>query len=120
MAPSAHIAGIGIASTSRNETLEDLVVGAGTKALLDAGITYSSIDQSIACFLDERERIPRRCFNIFGMEGAPTCEVDNATGLSTAVQYVRSGQSNCVLVIGLDRVCIPGNMFARTDLILGK
>lgn len=105
MPPSpAHIAGVGVTSLSRNETLEDLAISAGTKALLDAGITYSSVDQSIACFLDERERIPQKCFNVFGMEGAAVCEVDNSAGFFTAVQSVRAGQNNCVLVAGLDRV----------------
>lgn len=105
MAPSvAHIAGVGTASISRNKTLEDLAIAAGTKALLDAGVTYSSVDQSIACFLDERDRIPRKGFNVLGMEGGPVSEVDNAAGLSTAVQHIRSGQSNCLLVIGLDKV----------------
>lgn len=104
MPTSAHIAGIGSASISRNETLEDLAIAAGTKALLDAGLTYSSVDNSIACFLHDRDRIRRSSFAAFGKEGAPASEIDNTTGLFTAVQYVRSGQSNCVLVVGLDTV----------------
>lgn len=104
MSPAAHIAGIGIAHISRSETLDDLAIAAGTKALLDAGVTYSSVDQSIACFLEDRYRIDRRCLSVFGMEGAPVCDVNNTAGLFTAVQYVRSGQSNCVLVVGIDQV----------------
>lgn len=109
---AAHIAGVGACSLYGTETFEDLAVSAGTKALLDAGITFTSVDQSIACFLDERERIPRRCFDAFGMEGAAVCEVDNSSGFVTAVQSIRSGQSNCVLVIGLHRA---GDQF-RTEL----
>ena len=104
MPSSAHIAGIGVSSNSGTENFEALAVTAGTKALLDAGITYSSVDQSIACFLKERQRIPRECFNVLGMEGAPISEVDNSAGVFTAVQYIRSGQSDCVLIVGLDRV----------------
>lgn len=112
MAPPAHIAGVGIASATRNDTLEDLAVAAGTKALLDAGVTYSSVDQSIACFLNERDRIRRTCLRVFGMEGAPACEVENSVGLFTATQYIRSGQSDCVLVVGLDNVSIGLYLYA--------
>lgn len=116
MAPSAHIAGVGLASITRNETFEDVAVAAGTKAMLDAGVTYSSVDQGIACFLNEGARIQRRCLQVFGMEGAPTCEVENSIGLFTAVQYIRSGQSNCILVIGLDNV--SGLLNALIDTVL--
>ncbi|SMY24532.1 unnamed protein product [Zymoseptoria tritici ST99CH_1A5] len=40
---------------------------------------------------------------MFGTEGAPVSEVDNPSGLCTAVQSIRGGQANCVLVIGLDK-----------------
>ena len=102
--PPAHIAGIGISTRVPDATLNDLAISAGTKALLDAGVTYSDVDQSIACFLDNDVRIPRQCFSIFGMQGAPVTEVDNHSGFSSAVQNIRSGQSNCVLVVGVDRV----------------
>lgn len=104
MPPKAHIAGVGVSTVSKSETLEDLAISAGTKALLDAGITYSDVDQSIACFLDDRDRIPRQTLEPFGREGAPVCEADNAAGIFMAVQSIRSGLCNCVLVLGLDRV----------------
>lgn len=104
MPPAAHIAGVGVSTTSKSETLEDLSISAGTKALLDAGITYSNVDQSISCFLDDRDRIPRNSLEPFGREGAPVCQVDNSAGILTAAQSIRSGQCNCLLVIGLDRV----------------
>ncbi|SMR54111.1 unnamed protein product [Zymoseptoria tritici ST99CH_3D1] len=40
---------------------------------------------------------------MFGTEGAPVSEVDNPSGLCTAVQSIRGGQANCVLVIGLTK-----------------
>lgn len=114
MPSAAHVAGVGNAFISGKENIEHLAVAAGTKALLDAGITYGDVDQSIACFLDLRDRIPRRAFDVFGMEGAAVCEVDNAGGLFFAVQCVLSGQANCILAITLDRVrvddgCSPGD-----------
>ena len=100
----AHIAGVGVAEAADASLLEP-AIAAGTRALLDAGVTYSDLEQSIACFQDEL-RIPRQCFDAFGMEGAPCHEMSNSSGLFTAVQCVRSRQSDCVLVIGLDTVSI--------------
>ena len=95
-----HIAGVGL-STDANATHHDLAVAAATKALLDAGATYSDVDTSIACFLDNL-RVPRSCFDMFGMQGAAVSEIDNRSGLLAAVQSVRSRQSNCALVVGFD------------------
>lgn len=116
----AHIAGIGI-SERTDATLHELAVSAGTKALLDAGVTYRDVDQSVAAFLDEQLRIPRSCFNTFGIEGAPICAVDSHSALFTAVQFIRSRQTNCALVIGIDTVrtteCAPTGF--KADLYLG-
>ncbi|EME41479.1 hypothetical protein DOTSEDRAFT_73780 [Dothistroma septosporum NZE10] len=97
----AHIAGVGL-STGGNACHHDLAVSAGTKALLDAGATYSDVNTSIACFLDNL-RVPRSCFDLFGMNGTAVSEVDNRSGLLAAVQSIRSGQSNCVLAVGFDQ-----------------
>lgn len=104
--PAAHIAGIGTSIETPVTAVNDLAISAGTKALLDAGVTYSSVDQSVACFLDNQLHIPRSCFNTFGMTGTPVAEIDNVSGLNTAVNFIRSGQCNCVLAIGIDRVRI--------------
>ena len=98
----AHIAGIGISEAS-NGKLNESAVSAGTKALLDAGVTYDDVDLSLAGILDDQVRTPRSCFTTFGTGGAPICEVDNHCALSTAVQCIKSRQTNCALVIGLDR-----------------
>ena len=99
----AHIAGIGI-SEALDGRLDEYAVSATTKALLDAGVTYDDVDLSLAGILDDQLRIPRSCFTTFGTGGAPICEMDNHCALSTAVQCIRSRQTNCALVIGLDRV----------------
>lgn len=92
-----HIAGVGI---SIDKTIsENLSVAAGTKALLDAGLTYSDIDLSVTC-----PQIPRSCLRAFGRQGGSTIEVDNDSALVAAVQYIRSGTSQCALVLGFDQV----------------
>lgn len=98
----AHIAGVAVAQAEDDALLEP-AIAAGTRALLDAGVTYSDIDQNVACFQDGLQ-IPRECFDVFGMEGAPCHEISNSSGLFTAVQYIQARQADCVLVIGLDTV----------------
>lgn len=100
----AHIAGIGISEAKDDTNLDGLAVSAGTKALLDAGITYRDVDQSIAGFLDEHLRVTRSCFDVYGQEGAPICEVDNRSALYTAVQCIMSRQRDCALIVGIDTV----------------
>ncbi|EME78190.1 uncharacterized protein MYCFIDRAFT_89322 [Pseudocercospora fijiensis CIRAD86] len=100
-----HIAGVGVSEIierTTDEAIGKCAISAGTKALLDAGITYSDVDQSIACFLDD-VRIERRTFDTFGLQGAPVFEVANHTGLFSSTQAVASRQSNCTLTIGFDR-----------------
>ncbi|KAF2215748.1 hypothetical protein CERZMDRAFT_116541 [Cercospora zeae-maydis SCOH1-5] len=95
-----HIAGVAVAG-GEDGNLREAAIAAGTRAMLDAGVTYTDVDQSIVAFEDEL-RIPRRTLDTFGMEGAPVCEINNGSALFTAAQSVRSGQSNCTLVLGLD------------------
>lgn len=102
-ASSAHIAGVGV-SHGGVSIDESTAISAAVKALLDAGVTYGEVQHSVACFLDDQLRIPPRCFDTLGMKGAAVSVVDNDSGLFTAVQYIKSGQANCVLVLGIDRV----------------
>jgi len=100
---SVHIAGVGI-SEGTDASSDELAVSAGIKALLDAGITYADVDASVAGFTDKQFRIKTSCFDAFGVQGAPACEVDGFDGLSTATQRIKSRQANCVLIIGNDEV----------------
>jgi 3-oxoacyl-[acyl-carrier-protein] synthase III len=120
MPPSAaHLAGVGI-SSGNDTDLDKLATSAGTKALLDAGITYSDVDHGVACFLDEQTRISRSVFSTYGTEGAPVSEVDNHSGLFAAVQSVRGGQSNCVLIIAIDRVSKSASVPVLQKLIFRR
>lgn len=103
---AAHIAGVGISlsETESNASIESLAVSAGTKALLDAGITYAKIDLSIATFCEPELRIPKSCFRTFGNQKAAVTEVENHAALFTAASCVRSQQAECVLLVGIDLV----------------
>ena len=103
----AYIAGIGVSHAENNASnsfLHDLIISAGTKALLDAGVTYGDVQQSIACYLDQHLRVPKTSFDTYGKTGTPVCEAEAFSGLYTAAQFVKSGHASCVLMIGLDKV----------------
>jgi 3-oxoacyl-[acyl-carrier-protein] synthase III len=103
-ATQVHIAGVGI-STSPPQDLNNSAIDAGTKALLDAGITYGKVQLSVACSLgDTQTRIPQACFKAFGRQKAPTGSMDSASALYMAAQCVRNGQIDCAMLIGLDTV----------------
>ena len=103
-----YIAGVGISplsDSSSDAAIHDLVISAGTKALLDAGLTYSDVKQTIACFLGEDPlRVRKNTFDTFGRTGAPICEVDCYSGLYAASQFVRSGHAECTMMVGFDKV----------------
>lgn len=104
-APAAFIAGVGTSRLeSSNADLDDLAISAGTKALLDAGVTYTDVDQSIACVLEDGIKVRKPLFDMFGITGAAVSEVNSSSGLFTAIQNVRTGQADVVLIIGFDKV----------------
>lgn len=105
-ASAVHIAGVGISLSTKSD-LDNLAVSAGTKALLDAGITYGKVELGVACFLNEPDiHIPRSCFKAFGRQKACVSEIDGHSALFTAVQCVRSAQTDCALLVGVDSVRI--------------
>lgn len=108
MSNSVYIAGVGIThpknGSQSTSSLNDTILSAGTKALLDAGVTYNDVKASIACFLDRNLTIGRNSFETFGRTGTPVYKVDNYSGLHVASQFVRSGTADCVMVIGFDQV----------------
>lgn len=102
-----YIAGVGISHSAQSVSksgLRDLSISAGTKALLDAGVTYGDVNESIACFLGDDLKVDKAAFNSFGKTGAAVCEIDCYSSLFAATQFVKSGHSHCAMMIGLDRV----------------
>jgi 3-oxoacyl-[acyl-carrier-protein] synthase III len=103
--PAVYIAGVGVAILNNGSSTNDQIISAVTKALLDAGVTYSDVDSSIAGFVAEGElKVPKSSLDTFGKTGAPVSEVECYAALHTASQFLKSGHSNCVLMVGFDRV----------------
>jgi predicted nucleic acid-binding Zn finger protein len=102
-ASGAHIAGIGISSATSRSEVDKIAVSAITKALLDAGITFAKVEQCVASSLEESQlRIKRSVFQAFGRPKAPICDADNHSALFTTVGCVKSGQTDCALVVAFD------------------
>ena len=105
--PPVYIAGVGISHLKgrvSDSNIEDLAISAGTKALLDAGVTYGEVKNSIACFLGDDLKVSKRVFTSFGKTGTPITKVECHSGLFVGSQAIRSGNSDCVLVVGFDQV----------------
>lgn len=103
-ASQVHVAGVGISFSSRQD-LTNGATEAGARALLDAGITYAKVQLSVAGSLDEvQARIPRECFKAFGRQKAPICSMDSHSALHVLAQCVRTGQTDCAMLVGLDKV----------------
>lgn len=100
-----HIAGVGISKASTSTAFNELAVSAATKALLDAGIRFSDVEQCFVCFLNHELRISPSILRAFGSNTTPIVEVDNSSGLYVAAQSVRSRSSQCSIVLGMDAVC---------------
>ncbi|KAL7942661.1 hypothetical protein V8C42DRAFT_354766 [Trichoderma barbatum] len=121
--PSSFVVGVGMtpflspkksASQATNPQSDylDLAVEAGVKALLDAGLTYDKVDQGIGCYVFGDSTCAQRVFYSLGMTGIPILNVHNycssgSTGLWLANQAIRSGDADCVMVVGFDKM-YPG------------
>jgi sterol carrier protein 2 len=123
MSSATYIAGVGMTpfnspkksaslATNPDSDYLDLAVEAGVKALLDAGLTYDSVDQGVGSYVFGDSTCAQRVFYALGMTGVPIINVNNycsagSTGLWLANQAIRSGQADCVLCIGFDKM-YPG------------
>lgn len=105
--PPVYIAGVGISHLKgrvSDSNVEELAVSAATKALLDAGVTYGEVNNSIACFLGDDLKASKKVFQSWGTTGTPITKVECHSGVYIGSQAIRSGNSNCVLVVGFDQV----------------
>lgn len=104
----AYIAGIGSTPWSWPRThlgpvktraaAVQLSLSAGTKALLDAGVSYDDVDHA---FVDEgATEIPYT----FGKTGIPIQRAGTESGVYAAARLIGTGSAHCVLLIGVDQV----------------
>jgi sterol carrier protein 2 len=86
----------------------------GVKAMLDAHINYDDVDQGVACFCYGDSTSGQRVFYQFGMTGIPIYNVNNncstgSTGLYMGRNMIAHGATDCVLVVGFEKM-FPGSL----------
>ncbi|KAH6668277.1 nonspecific lipid-transfer protein, mitochondrial precursor [Halenospora varia] len=87
---------------------------AGIKALLDAHIDYDCIEHGVACYVYGDSTSGQRVFYQFGLTEIPIYNVNNncstgSTGLFMGRNIISSGQADCVMVVGFEKMN-PGSL----------
>jgi sterol carrier protein 2 len=109
---ACYVLGVGMTKFIKPRGLVDyteLGYEAGIKALLDAQITYDSVDQAVACFCYGDSTSGQRVFYQFGMTQIPVYNVNNncstgSTGLVMGRNMVAYGQADVVMVVGFEKM----------------
>ncbi|PGH03188.1 sterol carrier protein 2 [Blastomyces parvus] len=107
-----YVLGVGMSpflKPNPNRDYPQMGLEAGTKALLDAGITYDEVEQGFACYAYGDSTSGQRVFYQFGMTGIPIINVNNAcatgsSGLYLARQSLSLGGADVALVIGFEKM----------------
>jgi acetyl-CoA acetyltransferase len=98
----------------RKWSYPDMVKEAGTKALLDAGIDYSLIEQAYVGYVYGDSTSGQRAVYELGLTGIPVVNVNNncstgSTALYLARQAVQGGTAKCVIAVGFEQMN-PGSL----------
>ena len=87
----------------------DMAEEAGKKALADAGVAYTEIEQAVAGYCYGDSTCGERAVYTLGLTGIPIYNVNNncstgSTALFMAKQFVQGGLADCVLAIGFEKM----------------
>jgi acetyl-CoA acyltransferase len=121
MANKVYVVGVGMTKFEKPGSREgwdypQMAKQAGTKALRDAGIGYESIQQAYVGFVYGESTSGQRAVYELGLTGIPIVNVNNncstgSTALFLAAQAVKSGQADCALALGFEKMQ-PGSLGA--------
>lgn len=86
----------------------------GTKALEDAGISYSEVEQGFVGYCSGDSTSGQRALYELGLTGIPIVNVNNncstgSTALYLAAQAIRGGLADCVMALGFEKMQ-PGSL----------
>ncbi|GAA6222502.1 non-specific lipid-transfer protein [Lates japonicus] len=93
-----------------NSDYPDMAKEAGQKALADAGIPYSAIEQACVGYVYGDSTCGQRAiYHSLGLTGIPIINVNNncstgSTALFMARQLVQGGLADCVLALGFEKM----------------
>ena len=94
---------------SRDWDYPDMAKEAGTKALEDAGIEYSQIEQGCVGYCYGDSTAGERAIYTLGHTGIPIYNVNNncstgSTALFMAKQFIEGGLAECTLALGFEKM----------------
>ena len=109
----AYVIGVGMTKFEKPQTKDwdypDMARESGTKALEDAGIDYTEIEQAVVGYVYGESTSGNRAVYELGLTGIPVTNVNNncstgSTALFMARQLVRGGIADCVLALGFEKM----------------
>ena len=113
MGNKVYVVGVGMTKFEKPGSKEwdypDMAQEAGTKALEDAGIPYSEIQQAVVGYCYGDSTAGQRAVYTLGLTGIPIYNVNNncatgSTALFMAKQFVEAGINDCVLALGFEKM----------------
>ncbi|KAH0618611.1 hypothetical protein JD844_017982 [Phrynosoma platyrhinos] len=96
--------------TRDNFDYPDMAKEAGQKALADAGIPYSAVEQACVGYVNGDSTCGQRAiYHSLGLTGIPIINVNNncstgSTALFMARQIIQGGLADCVLALGFEQM----------------
>ncbi|KAJ5814241.1 acetyl-CoA acyltransferase [Penicillium pulvis] len=118
----AYVLGVGLTKFIKprgEREYPEMGYEAGVKAMLDAQINYDDVEHGVACFAYGDSTSGQRVFYQFGMSTIPIVNTSNACatgsiGLYLARTLIKSGNADCVLVVGFEKMK-PGSLKSVWD-----
>ncbi|MGH0029802.1 MAG: lipid-transfer protein [Myxococcota bacterium] len=113
MGNKVYVVGVGMTKFEkpggRDWDYPDMAEEAGKKALADAGIDYSEIEQAVAGYCYGDSTCGERAVYTLGLTGIPIYNVNNncstgSTALFMAKQFIEGGLADCALAIGFEKM----------------
>lgn len=109
-----YVIGVGMTKfekPGRRENFDypEMALEAGTKALQDAGIPYSEVQQAVVGYVYGDSTCGQRAVYELGLTGIPVYNVNNncstgSTALMMAEQIIEGGLAECVLALGFEKM----------------
>ncbi|MFC9518154.1 lipid-transfer protein [Nocardiaceae bacterium NPDC056970] len=113
MSNRVFVVGVGMTKFEKPGAREwdypDMAREAGTKALEDAGIDYREVQHAYVGYVYGESTSGQRAVYELGLTGIPIVNINNncstgSTALYLATQAVRSGQVDCALALGFEKM----------------
>lgn len=114
MPNKVYVVGVGMTKFEKPGRKEgwdypDMARESGTKALADAGVAYTDIEQAFVGYVAGDSTCGQRAVYELGMTGIPVVNVNNncstgSTALYLGAQTIRGGLADCVLALGFEKM----------------